>query len=386
VQQPAWTKVIEGIHASGKQLVIAVTGGGSLAIGELLKVPGGSGSVLEAVVPYAATALEAFLGGKPDQFCSEPTSRAMAMAAWMRAYKLAPHANPETLIGIGVTASLVSNVPKRGEHRIHIGVQSARETSSYSLTLEKGARDRPAEEELSAQLVLLALGEACGVDTTAVRTEFQGQLKADEHIAQSKQMAMTFWTQLLLGEANYVSCGTNALPKPKAVFPGAFNPIHTGHCEMVRIAGNRVGGEVAYEISIANVDKPPLDFMEIHDRLEEIGKQEPDRQVLLTSAPTFREKSKLFPGTTFVVGIDTLERIADPRYYGDDERQRDQAIAEIAQAGCRFLVFGRELAGKFCCLDDLQLPSELQLLCDEVPANEFQKDVSSTEMRTTNDA
>ena len=66
-------------------MVIAVTGGGSGAISSLLEVPGASASVLEAIVPYAATALADWLGGTPDHYCSERTARAMAMAAFERA-------------------------------------------------------------------------------------------------------------------------------------------------------------------------------------------------------------------------------------------------------------------------------------------------------------
>src|SRR5205823_7907670 len=80
--------LIEQIHKSGRQLVLAVTGGGSGAISALLQVPGASASVLEAIVPYAATALADWLGGRPDQYCSERTARAMAMAAVERARQL----------------------------------------------------------------------------------------------------------------------------------------------------------------------------------------------------------------------------------------------------------------------------------------------------------
>src|SRR3954469_22816995 len=106
--------ISEAIHTSGKQLVLAVTGGGSGAISALLQVPGASASVLEAIVPYAATALVDWLGGRPDQFCSERTARAMAMAAFERARELSD-AGPHIVRGIGATANLASNRPKRGE-------------------------------------------------------------------------------------------------------------------------------------------------------------------------------------------------------------------------------------------------------------------------------
>src|SRR5688500_5832183 len=80
-----WHDVARAIHGSGRRMVIAVTGGGSGALAALLQTPGASRSVLEAVVPYSFTALVDWIGGQPDQACSEATARAMAMAAFERA-------------------------------------------------------------------------------------------------------------------------------------------------------------------------------------------------------------------------------------------------------------------------------------------------------------
>ena len=81
-------ELVKLIHDTPVRLVLAVTGGGSGAIGGLLGVPGASRTVLEAVVPYCAAAMVDWLGGRPDQFCAEPTARAMAMAAYRRACRL----------------------------------------------------------------------------------------------------------------------------------------------------------------------------------------------------------------------------------------------------------------------------------------------------------
>lgn len=372
-------ELITAIHASGRQTVIAITGGGSGALGRLLRVPGGSRTVLEASVPYSSTALVDYLGGVPDQFCSECTARAMAMAGWVRARRLAADADPYALIGIGATASLVSDKPKKGEHRIHIGLQTAVATQTLSLTLTKGLRTRKQEEKLAAKMIIAALAEASGVDAAEAFARLDGKLERTETIEHHTQLAETAWTRLLLGEVPCVGCDTQAAPR--VVFPGAFNPMHHGHVGMANIATTKVGADTMYELSIANVDKPPLDFVEIADRLQAMREVDPERAVMLTTAPTFREKAALVPGAVFVVGADTLVRIADPKYYGADPGQRDAAVAEIGRAGCRFLVFGRQLDGQFCCLRELALPESLRMICDEVPEGEFHEDVSSREVR-----
>src|SRR4051794_13060530 len=93
-------QLVERIHATTTPLVVSITGGGSGAIAALLEVPGASATVLEAVIPYSATALEQWLGGPIDHFCSERTARAMAMAAFERSRGMS-NADARTLRGIG---------------------------------------------------------------------------------------------------------------------------------------------------------------------------------------------------------------------------------------------------------------------------------------------
>ena len=74
----AWQQLISALHVSGRKAALAITGGGSGAVGELLRVPGGSRLLIEAQVPYDALALAAFLGFAPAQACSSDTAIAMA--------------------------------------------------------------------------------------------------------------------------------------------------------------------------------------------------------------------------------------------------------------------------------------------------------------------
>jgi nicotinamide mononucleotide (NMN) deamidase PncC len=78
-------QLISTLHASGRKAALAITGGGTGAIGELLRVPGGSRLLIEAQVPYDAQALAMFLGAAPAQACSSDTAIAMARTARARA-------------------------------------------------------------------------------------------------------------------------------------------------------------------------------------------------------------------------------------------------------------------------------------------------------------
>ena len=58
-----------------------------------------------------------------------------------------------------------------------------------------------------------------------------------------------------------------------------------------------------------------------------------------------------------------------------------EALREIRDAGCRFLVAGRAHAGAFNTLDEVPVPEEFRSLFQEVPPELFRLDISSTELR-----
>ena len=371
-------ELVRRIHDSNAQIVLALNGG-SRALAELLEVPGGSRTLLEATIPYSEDALVAWLGSRPEQFCSARTARAMAVVGFRRALRYG--AAESVAAGISCSASLASDRPKRGPHRAHVALQTAARTACWSLELQKVARSRAEEEQLVSLMVLNAVADAC-----CVVERLDLPLLDAEHIEVQQIAAPPEWQDLFLGRMEAV-CARNTgssgnEPSPPLIFPGSFNPPHAGHRRMAEIAAEMLGRPVAFEISILNVEKLPLEYLEIEQRLAQFA---PEQSVWLTRAPTFDDKSRLFPGATFVVGVDTLQRIVDPRYFDHDRELLMQAINRIVGRECQFLVFGRALEAGFLRQRDLELPDSLRSRCSEVPPEKFREDVSSTALRSKNE-
>ena len=155
------TFLITQIHTSPVMAVLVVTGGGTQAIADLLAVPGASRTVLEALIPYSDTSLAEFLGATPTQTVSVATAATMAQRAYQRACSLR-ETETISVVGLSCTATLVTDRPKKGEHRAHVGLCISEGTRVFSLTLQKGARDRIGEERLVSDLLLQVLAVGCG--------------------------------------------------------------------------------------------------------------------------------------------------------------------------------------------------------------------------------
>jgi hypothetical protein len=426
-----WQSLIERIHAAPQQAVIVVTGGGASAISALLSIPGGSRTLLEAIVPYSDAALTDWLGRSPEHFCVEETALAMAAVAYRRAGRLGrtvdaekPHVPAhDHRMGVACTASLVSDRPKKGDHRAHVATQTGSETRTWSLVLSRGTRNRIGEERLVGQLILYALARTAGLEGLPSPDLLTGEAIVEHHAA-----ADSLLVDLLAGKRSGVwslplpaavanselhdasgagviskaeqirgltpparrgeseihalaNCTLSAnlatVPPPMGLLCGSFNPLHFGH-EQLRVAAERqLGGPIYYEMSICNVDKPPLDFLSIERRRAQFG----GLPLALTAAPTFAEKAAALPGVTFVMGVDTAQRIVEPRYYGGSAAALREALLRIRNAGCHFLVAGRKANERFETLADVSVPVEFAGLFAKISPEEFRADVSATEIR-----
>ena len=359
-----YPQLIEAIHASPGRFALAVTGGGTSAIADLLSVAGASRTVLEATVPYHGNALRAYLNHTPEQACSARTARHMAMAAWQRA-RLIDVGAP--VYGLGCTAAIKTNRRRKGEQRCHIAVQGAALT--LEINVEPGRnQSRRKQEQIIKEIIINTMAEILGL------TGQHDPPRTDALVTRRCHNAAPAWQALW--DAGDSATSTH-LAFPDALLPGTFNPTHQGHLTMLEVAADLLGTRVCPEISIRNVEKPPLDYLDMWDRQAALTGHE----VIFSRTATFEEKARLFPGTTFVVGLDTIVRVADPKYYDNDIRLRDQAIGNLVTSGNSFLVFGRLQHGRFETLDQIQLPRALKAICTQVPESRFRVDISSTELR-----
>jgi nicotinic acid mononucleotide adenylyltransferase/nicotinamide mononucleotide (NMN) deamidase PncC len=364
--------VLESLDRQAARMVLVSTGGGSPAISHLLTTPGASRVVLECLVPYAREAVDLWLGGPQETYCSSRTARRLAVMAWQRARTLG--ATAADAVGAAVTASLRTREPKRGEHRVFVAVQTLAGTSVAAVALTKDARSRADEEQFAAALLLDRLVALAG------GTPFGPlPLLAGEAVSVERLDAPPDWRQLLAGDRAAVSAdGSSAAPTAgQLVFPGSFDPLHEGHLRMAVIAEEIAERPIDFELSSLNVDKPALDYIEMRTRADQfVG-----RRLWLTRAATFLEKLDVFPEGTFVMGADTFARLVDPRFYGGSTEAADRAARRIAGQARGLIVFGRERGGVFEDASLLDVPRPLRDVAYFVSPREFRMDISSTELR-----
>lgn len=150
---------------------------------------------------------------------------------------------------------------------------------------------------------------------------------------------------------------------------------------MMQLATTKTGRVGFYELSITNADKAELTVEEVESRVS----ADFSPGLLLTRLPMFEQKAAAFSGAVFVVGADTIQRINNLKYYSNNQSEFKRSIERMASYGIRFLVFGRDDAGRFLDQKALRLRSDLQTLCDFVPRAEFEMKISSTALRNRRD-
>lgn len=267
---------------------VFITGGGTTSLEWLFTVPGASGSLMDAGVVYSRSALEKFIQSTiHDQgasACSSATALAMADSSWTRANELLLAESRDfndlrdvAVFGVSCSASLLSDIPKKGPHRVFVASTTQTKSSIYTIELQKGYRSRVMEDAVCSRLLLEAIARASGVEPlpsdylihSADDTVSDSSRSSDNPVTESvlthtierkdildricrKEVKQALFVKRLrksdssnvgdekVGDVHekFLVLEDVPLPKGTLVFPGSFNPLHEGHIALV-VAGLR---------------------------------------------------------------------------------------------------------------------------------------------------
>ncbi|KAK9917941.1 hypothetical protein WJX75_009936 [Coccomyxa subellipsoidea] len=394
--------LVRQIHDTPAKAVFYVAGGGAQVLTWLLSVPGASKTVLEARIPYGGgKSMAEILAKEPQTYACTLTAVDMARAAYRQAAHLSEFGVP--ILGVSCTCALATDRVKKGDHKVYVAVHDGASSRACRVHLSKGARSRLDEDAVASRLVLRALASGCGLDAAAqdldlglIRTERQnGVCDGDATSASLEQLQETVQSieeplqELLEGRVRSVeySGGQVIIDAPRRgriYLPGSFNPLHEGHKGLLAAAlkaKGLSGGEGCFELSVGNPDKGLMSLEEAKRRVAQFVKA--GLPLVVTQAPLFTLKSKLFSKSTFVIGYDTAIRLIMPKYYGGEVNMLLEMTA-MRGRGCSFLVAGR-LDGQtaFKTMDDVELPEHLRDigLFETISEELFRSDISSTALR-----
>ncbi len=320
--------------------MFVTTGGGSGALNALLTTPGASRFIADAHIPYSPEALERFLGERAEHSVSPATAFKLAGEAFGSATGIVESAlradlrsesaryNNSRYIGVACTAALQTDRERRGDDRAFICIKTEASEKLYAIYFSKTSRAE--QEALLSDWLLVLIAQAVGAERGLM-------------------------------------------------LPGSFNPVHQGHCNLLKVAEEMTGLRGVFELSCANVDKPDIPEEEILRRTSAIR----DIPVALTHAPRFVQKAQLFPKTTFVLGYDTAERLI--RYAQPGEMEFFQTLeVGFLVAGRFFQTLEKKKGGgsaSFQTLENLELPQGFETLFSAVPESKFREDISSAQLR-----
>ncbi len=344
-------------------------------------VPGASAFFAGASFPYSQEDTQRVLGFTPEAYVSQETALDLALAAYVRAW-----IPGRSAIGVGLTCSVSSTQPHRGEHRIVAAVFTESVCSVMSAVIPKGQgagqrlQDGAIADRVGLILVALALGES---DAASLLDFVSGQGGSPEFVADAFPLARARLLSRPWFRADGHRAVLDELPPRKTVFlAGAFNPPHAAHFGAAQKAVETLAlryGEYRDAVFSTTVNPPHKDALSVAEMLQRIRLMEGRDFVLTEDDPLFLDKARRFPGAHFIMGADALIRFLDPKW-GQPVRGM---LAEFETLQTKFLIPGRVVEGAYVQWEQVreQFSESLQGYEHLFIPVDFRQDLSSSQIR-----
>lgn len=317
---------------------LSVTGGGTEVISQFLKYGGGSAIMLESYVPYNQEAFDSFTKRKPDSYCSEISAEMLAFQSLERAKILNKKEN-QTLYGIGMTCSLYKeNERKNRENKVFICIFQDNPSHKYkkiavfsyelckNYLFKSEKKIRIEQEKQASELLIYSLMIMHDLIDKKEIAKILKKMKIKKAILDVDMDGKLLFVEfdMIKGQSisnKMLNVGIPEITNDCLIFPGSFNPLHSSHIEIAKVAHEMFGKQVVFEISLANVDKPKIGYFEAKDRYLKISNQicteKFYKNVCFTEAPLFVDKVKIFNGGSYIIGYDTCFRLLKSIKNGD---------------------------------------------------------------------
>ncbi len=349
-------------------IYVAATGAGAGIQDLLWSVPGASKFLLGASFPYSSNEFDKFIGyRKGTGYCSADGATELAMASYIRAREtlIFNEEWKKNAIGIGISAAVTTDRTRLGDNRVFITVITDQDALSTYIKLDNYSLTNEAGRLSDGNLVDFYIENAI-FSVLNIEQNKGAQVKLQELIPSE-------FRKLFFARPLYTPYGTKE-PAHKigvgALLPGTFNPLHDKH----RIMAQETNA--TYYVDATSPHKKDLSVQDMLDRVAQVRADRfnslSPRSILFTeNKGLFIEKARAFPGSTFVIGIDTVERMLDPKW----GTEIIPMLYEFNKLLTTFCVFSREHK----ILKDITIPGEFSRLFQEVEGN--WPDISSTEIR-----
>ena len=300
----------------------------------------------------------------------------MASASYMRVAETMVSENVEgNPVGVGITASVASSRLPQGEHRAHIVIITKDHVVYREVVLPKseGREARQYHDALIATATLNLLKE--------VLSE-----KSGIHANVEKEALDRFYLYPIF-HTNGTRLKADAPREREIYLPATLNPIHDGHRAMCKQAEDFLSprqGRIKASYLVSSVS-PHKGRLSVQDMLFKAGMlraerwEHESRMVEFTQdEPLFIDKARKRPGSIFLIGADTMQRMLDSKW-GPDVAEM---LQEIKNLDVKFLVMERLVDGHLLTCRDIPVPWPHGNLFEPLTGR---VDISSTEIRNKTD-